>query len=407
MSGRGKGEGSIFRDEARGRWVAVTELPPDPVTGRRRRKKVTAASKAEALRRMRAVQAEVARSGDVMTGQSMTVTQWMDRWVARDVEPHRKPSTTSDYRSVTTTHITPSIGRVRLSRLTPDDVRRLHAHVIGSGTTTTTAAKTHRVLRAALAAAEREGLVQRNVARLVKAPPSSGAPPRSMSAMEARRFLEARRGRGDWARWAVALLLGVRQGEALGMSLDRLHLDDDPWVELAWEIRRVTWAHGCGGSAQTGWRCGRRRGADCPQRVAPVPPHMEAEQAHCGLWLLRPKTSRSHRAFGLPGVVADGLAEHIERTYPDRFLFESAPGVPVDPRRDSQAWHRALAEEGLPPMRLHSARHTAATLLLEAGVPLRTAQEILGQTQALTTARYQHPGRQMTAAALEASSGLL
>ena len=56
-------------------------------------------------------------------------------------------------------------------------------------------------------------------------------------------------------------------------------------------------------------------------------------------------------------------------------------------------------------MKLHSARHTCATLLLEAGVDQRTIQEILGQTQALTLARYQHPGLDHQAQALTALAG--
>ena len=72
-------------------------------------------------------------------------------------------------------------------------------------------------------------------------------------------------------------------------------------MELAWEVRRVTWAHGCGPQAPGGaWPCGRTRGADCPSRYAPVPAHLEAERVHGGLWLLRPKTAGSHRSPGLP-----------------------------------------------------------------------------------------------------------
>ena len=132
-----------------------------------------------------------------------------------------------------------------------------------------------------------------------------------------------------------------------------------------------------------------------------MPAHLEAEQVHGGLWLLRPKTAGSYRSPGLPAVLAEALAEHIRVHHPTRFLFEASPGIPLDPRRDHTAWHTALAEEGLPPMRLHSARHTTATLLLTAGVPQRVIQEILGQTQALTTARYQHPGHAETARALD------
>ena len=134
---------------------------------------------------------------------------------------------------------------------------------------------------------------------------------------------------------------------------------------------------------------------------------MEAEQVHGGLWLLRPKTVGSQRRVALPQVLADSLAEHLETARPTRFVFESQPGVPVDPRRDHEDWKTALKEEGLPPMRLHSARHTAATLLLEAGVSLRTVQEILGQTQALTTARYQHPSLELQAASLEEVAGAI
>ena len=400
---RGKGEGSVYKD-SQGRWTAVIALPPDPVAGRRRRKYIRARTRAEVVRRMRQVQVEVARAGDVPTGRALSVAGWLERWLERDVAPVRKPSTTGDYRSAVRVHIVPAIGRRRLDRLTPDDVRAVHRAVLGRGASTTTAAKVHRVLRTALGAAEREGLVPRNVARLVRSPPVSSAPPRSMTAEEASRFLEARRRRGDYARWATSLLLGARQGEVLGITLDGLHLDAGaPWVELAWEVRRVTWAHGCGPQAPGGaWPCGRTRGADCPSRYAPVPAHLEAERVHGGLWLLRPKTAGSHRSPGLPAVLAEALAEHIETRHPARFLFEASPGVPVDPRRDHAAWHAALAEEGLPPMRLHSARHTTATLLLAAGVPQRVIQEILGQTQALTTARYQHPGHAETARALDA-----
>ena len=400
---RGKGEGSVYKD-AQGRWTAVIALPPDPVAGRRRRKYIRARTRAEVVRRMRQVQVEVARAGDVPTGRALSVAGWLERWLERDVAPVRKPSTTGDYRSAVRVHIVPAIGRRRLDRLTPDDVRAVHRAVLGGGASTTTAAKVHRALRAALGAAEREGLVPRNVARLVRSPPVSSAPPRSMTAEEASRFLEARRRRGDYARWATSLLLGARQGEVLGITLDGLHLDAGaPWVELAWEVRRVTWAHGCGPQAPGGaWPCGRTRGADCPSRYAPVPAHLEAERVHGGLWLLRPKTAGSHRSPGLPAVLAEALAEHIRAHHPARFLFEASPGVPVDPRRDHAAWHAALAEEGLPPMRLHSARHTTATLLLAAGVPQRLIQEILGQTQAATTVRYQHPGHAETARALDA-----
>ena len=404
---RGKGEGSVYL-AASGLWTAAVALPPDPLTGGRRRKVVRAKTKAEVVRRMRAVQLELAAAGDLPTGRAPTLAQWLTRWIDQDVAPTRKPATTADYRSVVRTHIVPAIGSRRLDRLTAADVRALHRAVLAKGVSPTTAAKVHRCLSRALTVAEREDLVPRNAARLVTPPPARTAAPAMLTADQARAYLASRRGHQDYPRRMVSFLMGARQGEVLGMSLDHLDLDAAaPWVELAWEVRRVTWAHGCGPRTPDGRPCARTRGADCPDRRADVPAHLEAERVHGGLWLLRPKTVGSLRRVAVPAALADALAEHLQAARPTRFVFESAPGLPVDPRADHRAWRAALAEEGLPAMSLHSARHTCATLLLEAGVPLRTAQEILGQTQALTTARYQHPSLAAQATALDAVAGAM
>ena len=405
---RGKGEGTVYKD-AEGRWRAAVPLPPDPVTGRRRRKVVRGRTRAEAVRRMRQVQLEVARTGDVPTGRTLSVAGWLERWLERDVEPVLKPSTAADYRTSVVRHIVPAIGRRRLDRLTPDDVRAVHRAVLGGGASTTTAAKVHRCLSRALTVAEREGLVPRNVARLVTPPPASTAAPDRLTLDQVRTLLASRKGYLDYPRRLTSFMIGARQGEVLGITLDGLHLDAGaPSVELAWEVRRVRWAHGCGPQAPSGaWPCGRTRGADCPTRYAPVPAHLEAEQVHDGLWLLRPKTKSSWRRVALPPPLTEALRKHITATRPERFAFEAAPGIPYDPRRDWQEWKDSLAAAALPHVRLHSARHVTATLLLEAGVPQRLIQEILGQTQALTTARYQHPSLPLQAAALAQATSAL
>ena len=404
---RGKGEGSVYRTKS-GLWTAAVALPPDPLTGRRRRKVVRAKTKAEVVRRMRAVQLELAAAGDLPAGRAPTLAQWLTRWIDQDVAPTRKPATTADYRSVVRTHIVPAIGSRRLDRLTAADVRALHRAVLAKGVSPTTAAKVHRCLSRALTVAEREGLVPRNAARLVTPPPARTAAPAMLTADQARAYLASRRGHQDYPRRMVSFLMGARQGEVLGMSLDHLDLDAAaPWVELAWEVRRVAWAHGCGPLRAGARPCGRRRAADCPDRRADVPAHLEAERVHGGLWLLRPKTVGSLRRVAVPAALADALAEHLAAARPTRFVFEAAPGVPIDPRRDWQEWTDGLTAAGLPHVRLHSARHTCATLLLEAGVPLRTAQEILGQTRALTTARYQHPSLGAQASALDAVAGAM
>ena len=72
-------------------------------------------------------------------------------------------------------------------------------------------------------------------------------------------------------------------------------------------------------------------------------------------------------------------------------MFCQPHGRPLDPRADHRAWRGLLADAKVRPARLHDARHTAATLLLQQGVPARVAMQILGHSQiTLTLGTYSH-----------------
>jgi site-specific recombinase XerD len=71
-------------------------------------------------------------------------------------------------------------------------------------------------------------------------------------------------------------------------------------------------------------------------------------------------------------------------------VFCTSTGAPLDSRGDWEDWHALLAEAGVRAARVHDARHTAATLLLEQGVGIRVVQQILGHSQLSQTERYTH-----------------
>jgi integrase len=72
-------------------------------------------------------------------------------------------------------------------------------------------------------------------------------------------------------------------------------------------------------------------------------------------------------------------------------VFCQENGRPIEPRSDHRAWRALLADAKVPQARLHDARHTAATLLLQQGVPARVAMEMLGHSQiSLTLGTYSH-----------------
>jgi integrase len=115
-----------------------------------------------------------------------------------------------------------------------------------------------------------------------------------------------------------------------------------------------------------------------------------------------PKTLRSKRTIPLPGPLVEVLREHAKAQEKERVtagslwqdsscVFTTPIGTSVDPRNDYRQFKKLLARAGLPSVRLHYLRHTAASLLLAQHVPARVVMEILGHSQiALTMNTYSH-----------------
>ncbi len=136
--------------------------------------------------------------------------------------------------------------------------------------------------------------------------------------------------------------------------------------------------------------CGNQRGADCPQR------------RDGGLVLAEPKTRASRRSVALPPPLVAELRAHraaqlrvkLERAnvwdHTHDLVFSTDWGIPVDPANDQREWKQLLRDAGVREVRLHDARHTAATLLLLQGVDIRTVMAIMGWTEMATAQRYVH-----------------
>jgi integrase len=121
-----------------------------------------------------------------------------------------------------------------------------------------------------------------------------------------------------------------------------------------------------------------------------------------GLVLTAPKTARSKKTIPLPRQLVHALEDHQGRQDKERVaagslwrgspcVFTTPVGTPIDPRNDYRAFKKLLGKAGLPPVRLHDLRHTAASLLVAQSVPPRVVMEILGHSQiALTMNTYSH-----------------
>ena len=188
-------------------------------------------------------------------------------------------------------------------------------------------------------------------------------------------------------RYAIALAIGLRQGEALGLKWQDVDFEAST-LTIRRALQRHTWRHGCGGT------CQKKRGADCPNRFGG------------GLAIVDTKSRAGRRIVGVPRRLMAALKEHHEKQEVERLIaaelwndgdwvFAQTTGRPTDPRADYGEWHEILRAAKVRPARLHDARHTAATMLLVLKVPTRAVMDVMGWSQASMTTRYQHVPREV------------
>ncbi len=407
---RGKGEGGLSFDKTSKMWEASIELPPRD--GKRRRRKVRAREKTEVLRRLRALQQELAERGDLPTA-DMTVERWFEIWLDKVVRREVAPKTAAGYRSNTYRHILPLIGSVRLANVTPTHLRTVTDHMVDElGLSPTSANQAFRVMSSAFEVATRERHMSRNPAKMMNAPKKARPELEAFDLDESVAMLDyVLTDKAYGARWAMALLTGARRGEVIGLEANRVGEE----LDLSWQLQRITWAHGCGEPTKVGrrrlWPCGHGQGALCEERRLDLPHDYEHRRITDGLYWTRPKSAAGDRLVPLVEPLRGILFEHMARNPPgsDGLVFRWHDR-PVDPDQDSRRWVAVLEASGVADkhVRLHDLRHTAIDLLDLAGVPDDVIAEIVGHASVDMVRRYKKKRNlAKRKAAMEAMSALL
>lgn len=356
---RGKGEGSITK-LADGRWQARIDL--GYVNGRRKRKAFYGKTRREVVEKLKKALADH-QQGTLALDERQTVGQFLTHWLENVARPSVRPRTYASYAQLIRVHILPHLGRVPLARLTAQQVQAFLNARHGAGLSARTVQYLHAILRRALGQAEKWGLVARNVARLATPPRVERRVPRPLTVEEARRLLDAVRGDRLEALYTVALSLGLRQGEALGLRWQDVDLEQG-LLTVRYQLQRID---------------GK-------------------------LVLTEPKTVRSRRTIQLPAIALEALRAHKVRQLEERLkagpawqgwdhdlVFTTTIGTPLEARSIVRHFHKLLQKAGLPRMPFHNLRHTAASLLLAQGLDIRVVQQVLGHSQiALTANLYAH-----------------
>ncbi|MDI2128741.1 tyrosine-type recombinase/integrase [Yinghuangia seranimata] len=304
------------------------------------------------------------RKGIPTPTRSAKLSEWLPYWLDNIVKPRRKLSTYDKYEAQVRLHLAPGLGTKRLEALSVQDVRRFLVR-LERQTTAATAKEAHRVLRTALTAACREELITRNVVSLVEAPRPDAREITPWSLDETLTFLEAARGESLYAAFVLAITMGLRRGEIVGLKWDQVDLERRT-LRVAKQTQRRR------GVLYDDDPKGRRR------RTIPLP-------AMCVAPL---RWQRMRQADARRRALADKTGAGWQES---GYVFTTRTGRPVEPRNLYRAFTRVAEDADLRVIRLHDARHGCATLLTAAGVPPRVVMEILGHSQiSITMDVYTH-----------------
>jgi integrase len=366
---RGHGEGSI-KQRADGLWEARVSLEGG------KRRSFYGKTRREAQDKLRGALRDI-DAGLNLSADRQTVAQYLDKWLSASAKPSVKVRTYEGYESIVRVRVAPRIGRKQLAKLTPLDLQSLYSELADAGLSARSIGHTHRVLHRALDQAVKWNILARNPCHGTTAPRPQRAEMKVLTPEQVRAFLAATVDHPAHALYTLAVTSGMRVGELLGLQWGDVDLDAGHLT-----IRRAL-----------------------------------QQQNSAGLVFVTPKTTKSRRRILLSQRAIDALRAHRDRQTFHRkqvgtewrdldLVFPGPFGGPTDPSWSRQVFYAALEAAGMPRVRFHDLRHTAATLALMQGVHPKVVSDMLGHSSVgLTLDTYSHllPAmHQQAAAAMDA-----
>lgn len=370
----------------RDRYYLVLDVGRDPSTGKRKQRWHSGADRKGYASKREAEQALRRLLGSVddrtyVDPSSITVGDYLEAWLPTT---RLRPSTMEVYRVQLSAYVPAWVRSTRLQDLTPDMLERLYLDLErqggkrGQGLSAKTVRNVHVMLHRALERAVQRSLIARNPASLAEKPRPKQHEMNPWTAEETARFLRAA---GRDRLYPVFLLMattGLRRGEALGLKWSDL--------DLARGIASIQRALVLVGSEPTF----SSPKTDAGRRAVPLPAQtVAALKAH--------RKAQAAERLALAEVYSDG-----------GLVFAQEDGSLVHPNRLLNAFRSITSAAGLRPTRPHDLRHGWATRALEAGVPAKVVQEVLGHSSAMVTLDiYSHVAPGMKADASQLVADLL
>ena len=340
-------------------WTAVVEAGRDPVSGRRKQLKKTFRTRAEAVN-WRTKTLHELNTGAYIEAAKDALDVYLSNWLIT-IRPTVKPATYERYRQIVSGHLIPVLGAVPLAKLSPVHIQQLYASKLAEGLSPSTVSIYYQVLHRALEQAVKWQMLYRNPCDGVDAPRPVDMEMKTWNAEQVRAFLVGSSEDSLCALWRLAVTTGMRRGEMLALRWADVDLD---------------------------------RGEIYVRRTLTRGEH--------GLMFGEPKSAKGKRSIAITQSSVAELQKHCRRQAERRLqvgplwddtdlVFERGNGRVLHGNVVGNRFRNLTKKLGLPRIRFHDLRHTAATLMLANGEHPKIVQERLGHSDiSMTLNKYSH-----------------
>jgi integrase len=343
---RGNNEGSIYK-RPNGTWSVQ-------VTLQGRRLSNTFKSQRECQEWLKKIRGQI-DDGMSYASTKVSLGDFLSGWLV-STKTSKAHSTWQHYEQLIRTYIIPYLGKVTARDLRPEHIQAFYNNLFDKQVGVHTIRKIHITLHNALQQAVKTGMIGRNPASFAQPPKEPATEMGILNESQASQFLVAAQDHRWEALFHLAVISGMRQMELLGLK----------WSDLDWNRQTLKIER----------QLLRTNGQ--------------------GVKFTTPKTRYGRRSIVLGRKTIEIIRKHYERQQTDRLstgdewqeyglIFSTSIGTPIHPRNLLRTFKKLLQDAGLPPIRFHDLRHTAASLLLNQGIPVITVSRRLGHAKASIT----------------------
>lgn len=370
MAKRGNGEGSIFKDKIKDRWVGQYSVYTLQGT---KRKSIYGATRTEVRDKLAEILKEV-NKGQLIDDTRITLQEWILVWIEDYKKLSIKRSSVDNYYRYFKYHIKDTkLGKTPIKKVTSNQIQKFinekskNGRVDGEGGLSSSSVKhIFNVIYGAMDQALKNSMLVQNPCHAVVLPKKDRKEILFFTPEEANRFLDSVKSSKYYPMYSLELVTGLRLGEIIALR----------WENIDFDKMTI-----------------------CIKQTAAIVSKIEQKDIgviHSEVLLQSPKTKKSTRTLFIEEPIASMLRrlrkEQLERLMEcgdkynnSGFVFTNDYGNMMHPRSVQEHFKRAIKKEELPNLHFHCLRHTAASIMLYNGVDIKTVQEILGHEDIQTT----------------------